>query len=55
MSIYRPDPKTLYPARLIDGWWVMDPFGPLAGPIAAENELPGRHISYAESVLYGED
>lgn len=53
MSIYRPDLKTLYPAQLSDGWWVMDQFGPLDGPygtvgdanaaIAAENELPGDY------------
>lgn len=51
MSIYRPDPKTLYPAWLGDSWWVMDQFGPLYGPyttvedanaaITAENDLPG--------------
>lgn len=34
MSLYRPDPKTLYPARLADGWWVMDKFGRIDGPYA---------------------
>lgn len=53
------DPKTLYPARLADGWWVMDQFGPLDGPyatvgdangaIAAENEF--RHISFVRGGL----
>lgn len=63
MSLYRPDPKTLYPARLADGWWVMDKFGPLAGPYATARDaqitigfahrkyedIPGRHPSYGET------
>lgn len=58
MSLYRPDPNTLYPALLMDGWWVMDKFGRLDGPyvtvldarkaITAESDLPARHSLYRE-------
>ena len=61
MSIYRPDPATLYPACLADGWHMMDKFGPLDGPyktagdvyaaIQSEAEDPQltRHPSYGEA------
>lgn len=60
MSIYRPDPEELHAARLIDGWHIMDRFGPLDGPYASATDayhaienarvddpaIPGRHASY---------
>lgn len=39
MSVYCPDPKTLYPARLADGWWIMDKHGPLSGPYASVRDV----------------
>lgn len=57
LSLYHPDPKTLYSARLADGWWMMDKFGPLHGPYATagdvaaairNEDIPGRHPSYGE-------
>jgi hypothetical protein len=38
MSLYFPDPTTLYPAQLADGWHIMDKFGPLDGPYASASE-----------------
>ena len=65
MSLYFPDPATLYPARLADGWRIMDKFGPLDGPYASADEAwavinreraaqegerrIGRHPSYGEA------
>jgi len=60
MSLYYPDPATLYPALLADGWHMMDKFGPLDGPYASASEVYvvihresaaqeiGRHPSYGE-------
>lgn len=60
MSLYYPNPSTLYPALLADGWHMMDKFGPLSGPYASSSEVwvvihhetaeqeIGRHPSYGE-------
>jgi len=58
MSVYRPHIADLYPALLIDGWRVMDKFGPLSGPYAScfeanaainnESNPLTRHISYQD-------
>lgn len=65
LSLYYPDPATLYPARLADGWHIMDKFGKLGGPYASASEAwvvihresaaqnsersLGRHPSYGEA------
>lgn len=54
MNIYRPDPKTLYPARLADGWWVMDKFGPLDGPYATVRDA-NASISAEEDAEYDDE
>ena len=51
MSIYRPDPKTLYPALLVDGWWVMDKFGALDGPYSNARDANAA-ISSEEDAEY---
>lgn len=65
MSLYFPDPATLRPALLADGWHIMDKFGPLDGPYASAaaawrvinresdaldgERYLGRHPSYGEA------
>lgn len=54
-----PDPATLHPALLADGWHVMDKFGALDGPYASASEAwaiinreraeLGRHESYGKA------
>lgn len=51
MSVYCPDPRTLYPARLIDGWWIMDKHGPLSGPYASIRDV-NRGIADARDDYY---
>jgi len=54
MSIFRPDPETLYTALLIDGWWVMDNFGPLYGPYASVRTANEVIIAEKEDAEYGD-
>jgi hypothetical protein len=39
MSVYSPDPNRLYAAKLADGWYLMDGFGPLDGPYESARDV----------------